>query len=69
MILTKIYINKEVFLMDNEHIISVIDYWIDWKERMAYCIGEIDGILYFSESYITALPKLEKGQDENGERK
>lgn len=55
--------------MDNEHIISVIDYWIDWKERMAYCIGEIDGILYFSESYITALPKLEKGQDENGERK
>jgi len=36
-------------------LITLWDYWIDHKLMMAYCIGEKNGILNFSEAPVQKL--------------
>jgi len=45
--------------MNEKRIIEVWDWWVDEEEQMAYCIGSVDGTLYFCESLIEELPESE----------
>lgn len=40
--------------------IEIWDYWVCAKEKIAYCLGIIDGTLYLAESSI----KIERDENE-----
>ena len=46
--------------MKQKRTAEIWDYWVDAKEKLAYCLGIIDGTLYLAESFI----KIERDENE-----
>jgi hypothetical protein len=46
--------------MEEKRVVEVWDWWLDRETQMAYCLGSVDGTLYFCESIIQELPKDEE---------
>ena len=43
--------------------IEIWDYWVYAKEKMAYCLGIVDGTLYLAESDIKIKRETQNGNN------